>query len=88
MDGAVASLLAELDALGIAVKAQLGEVSVRPKPPPELLDRLRRHKDALARAIRVRDARTRQARAVERLAADRRTWIEENKRLGYYRGPE
>lgn len=88
MDEAVNSLLTELAALGIAVKEERGEVSVRPKPPPELLDRLRRHKDALAQAVWARDGRARQAQAVERLAADRRNWIEQNKRLGYYRGPE
>jgi hypothetical protein len=88
VDEAVDSLLTELAALGIAVKEERGEVCVRPKPPPELLDRLRRHKDALAQAVWARDGRARQAQAVERLAADRRNWIEENKRLGYYRGPE
>lgn len=88
MDEAVNGLLAELDALGIAVKEERGDVSVRPKPPPELLDRLRRHKDALAQAVWARDGRARQARAMEQLAADRRNWIEQNKRLGYYRGPD
>jgi hypothetical protein len=88
MDEAVNSLLAELDALGIAVKEERGEVSVRPKPPPELLDRLKRHKGDLAQAVWGRDARARQAKAIERLAADRRAWIKENKRLGHYRGPD
>lgn len=88
MDPAVNGLLAELDTLGIVVKEERGEVSVRPKPPPELLDRLRRHKDALAQAVWARDGRARQAKAMERLAADRRNWIEQNKRLGYYRGPD
>jgi hypothetical protein len=88
MDEAVNGLLAELDALGIAVKEERGEVSVRPTPPSELLDRLRRHKDALAQAVWAREGRARQAQAVERLAADRRNWIEQNKRLGYYRGPD
>jgi len=88
MDEAVNVLLAELDALGVAVKEERGEVSVRPKPPSELLARLRRHKDALAQAVWARDGRARQAQAVERLAADRRNWIEQNKRLGYYRGPD
>lgn len=88
MDEAVNVLLAELDALGIVVREERGEVSVRPKPPSELLARLRRHKDALAQAVWARDGRARQAQAVERLAADRRNWIEQNKRLGYYRGPD
>lgn len=88
MDEAVNSLLAELDALGISVKEERGEVSVRPTPPSELLARLRRHKDALAHTVWARDGRVRQAQAVERLAADRRNWIEQNKRLGYYRGPD
>jgi hypothetical protein len=88
MDEALDGLLAELDALGIVVKEERGEVSVRPKPPPELLDRLRRHKDALAQAVWARDARARQAKAMEQLAADRRNWIERNKRLGNYRGPD
>jgi hypothetical protein len=88
VDPAVNGLLAELDTLGIVVKEEGGEVSVRPKPPPELLDRLRRHKDALAQAVWARDGRARQAKAMERLAADRRNWIEQNKRLGYYRGPD
>jgi hypothetical protein len=88
MDEAVNTLLAELDALGIAVKEERGEVSVRPKPSPELLDRLRRHRDALAKAVWARNGRARQAKAIEQLAADRRNWIEQNKRLGYYRGPE
>ena len=88
MDEAVDGLLAELDALGIVVREERGEVSVRPKPPPELLDRLRRHKDALAQAVWARDGRARQARAMKQLEADRRNWIEQNKRLGYYRGPD
>lgn len=88
MDETVTRLLADLDSLGIAIKEERGEVSVRPKPPPELLDRLKRHKDALAQAVWGRDARARQAKAIERLAADRRAWIEENKRLGRYRGPD
>lgn len=88
MDETVTRLLADLDALGIAIKEERGEVSVRPTPPPELLDRLKRHKHALAQAVWGRDARARQARAIQQLAADRRNWIEQNKRLGHYRGPE
>jgi len=88
MDPAVNGLLAELDTLGIIVKEERGEVSVRPTPPPELLARLRRHKDALVQAVWARDGRARQAKAMELLAADRRDWIEQNKRLGYYRGPD
>ena len=61
MDEAVNGLLAELDALGIPVKEERGEVSVRPTPPSELLARLRRHKDALAQAVWARDGRARQA---------------------------
>ena len=88
MDETVTGLLADLDALGINVKEERGEVSVRPKPPPDLLGRLKRHKDALAQAVWGRDGRARQAKAIERLAADRRAWVEENKRLGRYRGPD
>ncbi|MGB8854353.1 MAG: hypothetical protein WCC69_12395 [Pirellulales bacterium] len=88
MDETVTGLLADLDALGIAIKEERGEVSIRPKPPPDLLDRLKRHKDALAQAVWARDAGARQAKAIERLAADRRAWVEENKRLGRYRGPD
>jgi hypothetical protein len=88
MDETVARLLADLDARGITVKEHRGEVSVRPTPAPELLDRLRRHKHALAEAIWARDGRARQARAIERLAEDRRNWIAECKRLGRYRGPD
>jgi hypothetical protein len=88
MDEAVNGLLAELDALGIVVKEERGEVSVRPKPPPELLGRLRQHRDALAQAVWARDGRVRQAKALERLTADRRNWIEQSKRLGYHRGPD
>jgi hypothetical protein len=88
MDETVARLLADLDALGITVKEHRGEVSVRPRPAPELLDRLRRHKDALAKAVWSRDARARQSSAIKRLAEDRRNWIEECKRMRRYRGPD
>jgi len=87
MDETVTRLLADLDALGISVKEERGDVLIRPRPPPELLDRLKRHKDQLAEAVWARDGRARQARAIERLAEDRRTWIAECKRLGRYRGP-
>lgn len=85
MDETVTQLLAEIDAAGIVVKEERGEVLVRPKPASDLLDRLRQHKNALAHAVWARDARARQTKALERLAADRRAWVEDNKRLGRYR---
>ena len=81
-------LLAELEALGIAAKEETGEVYLSPAPPQLLLARLRENKDALANALWAKAGRERQRAAIERLAADRRAWIEENKRLGIYRGPE
>lgn len=87
MDETVTRLLSEIDAAGITVKEDRGEVLVRPKPSTDLLDRLRQHKSALAQAVWARDARARQTKALERLAADRRAWVEENRRLGRYRGP-
>ena len=88
MDEGAASLLAELDALGIKAKEDRGEVYVQPAPPPHLLTRLRETKAAVAHALWAKAGRERQAAAIERLAADRRAWIDENKRLGVYRGPE
>ena len=88
MDEGVAALLAELDALGIKAKEDRGEVYVQPSPPPHLLARLRETKEAVARTLWAKAGWKRQRAAIERLAADRRAWIEENKRLGVYRGPE
>ena len=88
MDEGVADLLAELDALGIKAKQERGEVYVQQEPPRLLLTRLRQNKAAVADALWAKAGRERQRAAIERLAADRRAWIEENKRLGVYRGPE
>jgi hypothetical protein len=88
VDEGVASLLAELDALGIKAKEERGEVYVQPEPPLHLLTRLRQNKAAVADALWAKAGRERQRAAIQRLAADRREWIEENKRLGVYRGPE
>ena len=88
MDEGVADLLAQLDALGIKAKEERGEVYVQPEPPPHLLTRLRQNKAAVADALWAKAGRERQRAAIERLAVDRRAWIEENKWLGVYRGPE
>jgi len=87
VDEAVTAMLAELAALGIKMKEDRSEVYFSPAPPPELLARLKPHKEQVANAIWGREGRIRQAAALERLAADRLSWIEENKRLGKYRGP-
>jgi hypothetical protein len=88
MDESVTTLLAELESLGIAAKEEKGEVYLRPVPPQHLLARVRENRDAIANALWSKAGRERQRAALERLAADRRAWIEENKRLGVYRGPE
>jgi hypothetical protein len=88
MDSTLNDLLAELDALGIEAREDRGEVMLRPAPPPHLLTRLRHHKEAVAQALWARAGRERQRVAIERLAADRRAWIAENRRLGLYRGRE
>ena len=82
------TLLAELESLGIAAKEEKGEVYLRPVPPQHFLARVRENRDAIANALWAKAGRERQRAAIERLAADRRAWIEENKRLGVYRGPE
>ena len=81
------SMLEELTALGIKTREDRGEVYFSPATPTELLARLKPHKEQVANAIWGREGRIRQVAALERLAADRRAWIEENKRLGKYRGP-
>ncbi len=86
MDETVGALLAKLNALGIEAKEERGEVYLRPAPPPELAERLRRHKEEVANAIWAQSGRARQQAALVRLKADREKWIEESKRLGLYRG--
>ena len=88
MDETVIGLLAELESIGIAAKEEKGEVYLRPSPPEHLAARLRANKRAVADALWARAGRERQRAAIERLADDRRAWIEENKRLGVYRGQE
>lgn len=86
MDETIATLLAALSVLGIEAKEEHGEVYLRPAPPPELAERLRRHKEEVANAILAQAGRARQQEALVRLKADREKWIEENKRRGLYRG--
>ena len=88
MDPTVTALLAELDALGIKIKEECQEVFLLGSPPPELLARLKAYREELAEAVWIRTGRARAAAASERLRADRQAWIDENKRLGKYRGPE
>ncbi len=81
------ALLAELDSLGIAAKEDKGEVYLKPAPPQRLAALLRANKEALVHALWVKAGRARQQAALARLAADRRAWAEESKRLGMYQGP-
>ena len=87
MDETVTSLLEKLDALGVAMKEEKGEVFMKPAPPPEFLPLLREHKAVIANVLCARAGRARQQTAMARLSADRTAWIEEYKRLGKYRGP-
>ncbi len=88
MDTIATILLTELGSLGIAAKEEKGEVYLRPAPPQHLAARLLANKDVLAQALWAKASRARQKAAIARLAADRRAWIEENKRLGLYRSPD
>lgn len=88
MDQTVTALLAELDALGIEIKEECQEVFLLGDPPPGLVALLKAHRQQLADAVWARTARARAAAASERLRADRQAWIEENKRIGKYRGQE
>ena len=88
MDEAVRTLLAELDALGIEIKEDCQEVFFCGSPPPDLVARLQAKREQLAEAVWALKGRRRAAAADERLRADRKEWIEENKRLGKYLGPD
>jgi hypothetical protein len=88
MDESTIGLLAELNGRGILIKEECMQLFVKGSLPPDLMARLEANHDDLAEAVWRLKGRKRAAAAWERLRADRQAWIEENKRLGKYRGPD